>query len=89
MKCLHCESKNAKYGHRGLCYPCYMTPGVKEKYPRGWGTTNVPTGMTNANPTMDELDALVAEQMQCLPDWWERDQRLMGNPLPEAEHGYR
>lgn len=25
----------------------------------------------NADPTEEELEAIIAEQMKCLPDWWD------------------
>lgn len=32
MLCRHCQTKKANRP-RGLCWPCYYTPGVKELYP--------------------------------------------------------
>jgi hypothetical protein len=32
MLCRHCRRKKVNRP-RGLCWPCYYTPGVREKYP--------------------------------------------------------
>ena len=68
--CRHCQRRK-KVCPRGLCFACYHTPSIRRMYP--------PTSkfVTRGEPTMAELDALIARQMKCLPSWWQRDVERM------------
>lgn len=61
--CRHCTRRVANKP-RGLCKRCYQTPTVRNLYPVN------PKYMDRGEPTEAELEAMVEEQMQCLPDWW-------------------
>lgn len=41
----------------------------------------------SAYMTAEELDELVAEQMKCLPPWWDADRKKYGDPEPRR-HEY-
>lgn len=64
--CRHCGERKVNRP-RGLCWGCYYTPGVKEKYPVTCKTA--PRG----EPTEAELEAMIAEQMANLPPWWDAE----------------
>lgn len=62
MICVHCERRAANRP-RGLCWPCYNAPGVREQYgsaaakfgKRGAGTTGKkPPPPTEARPGSEE-----------------------------------
>jgi hypothetical protein len=56
---------------RGLCCCCYYRLDVRRIHPPTQPNTREP------EPTEAELEATIAEQMQCLPDWWERESMMM------------
>lgn len=66
--CKHCGRYKAIYS-RGLCFTCYKLPGLKDQYPTEYrrGCRNPGDGH---DPTAAEVEALVAEGMANLPDWW-------------------
>lgn len=66
MKCRHCHTNKAIQDKRLLCFACYMTPAIRRLYPSRVANEN--------RETMEELDALIAEQMrpENLPSWWNR-----------------
>lgn len=66
--CQHCRTRFVNRS-RDLCWECYYTPDIKALYRPKNRTANDP------EPTMAELDAMIAEQMQCLPKWWRKDVR--------------
>lgn len=74
--CLHCERRKPARGKRGLCFACYVEPAVRALYPR--------RAKYDVEPTEAELDAMIAEQMKCLPSWWHDESRLV-----DGEFGYR
>lgn len=74
MQCLNCEKRDAVYGMKGLCRKCHAIPAVRAKYPKLPSTKPCNTTGT-AEPTMEQLDALIAEQMESLPEWWDKDYR--------------
>jgi len=59
---------------RRLCYRCNHTPGVKERFP----IQDCFARVHIHEPTEAEVEALVEQQMRCLPTWWatERDRFL-------------
>lgn len=66
MICRHCSKFKANRP-RGLCWKCYYTPGVRDLFP----STSKFVG--KKEPTQAELDATIAEQMKCLPEWWDKE----------------
>lgn len=68
--CLHCKEQRA-VKCRGICAKCFYTPGVRELYPLIVPKTYRPD--STALLSEAELDALIAEQMKCLPKWWKRE----------------
>jgi hypothetical protein len=63
MGCLHCRM-DKKIRCLGLCYRCYDKKEIRVLY-GGHQPWN--------EPTQEEVDQCVFEQMQCLPKWWLRD----------------
>lgn len=65
--CLHCKTRYANRPH-GLCTSCYMNTAVRCRYPLR------KTGRRfDYEPTEEELNAIIAEQLQSpLPEWWQR-----------------
>ena len=68
MICRHCSEPKTLFARR-LCVRCYRTPGVKELYSSASADYH--------EPTEEELDAMIAEQMRNLPDWWDRESRAL------------
>lgn len=71
--CRHCRRRKANRA-RGLCWTCDQTPAVRALYP----VTSKYDPLRNklerhVEPTAEEIDALVAEQMKNLPEWWEQE----------------
>jgi hypothetical protein len=68
--CLHCGQHEANRA-KGLCWSCWRKPGVKEMYP----TSKYCPHSVSEQMTMEELDALIAEQSkpENLPAWWNDD----------------
>ncbi len=67
MPCLHCKA-DRRLRSRGLCYTCYEHPEIRAQYPtlcRHW--------LKHHDETMEEVEALIAEQRRCLPKWWDRE----------------
>ena len=63
--CQHCRTVRL-IRSRGLCWPCYETPEISRLYPP-----------PSIEPTEEELDAMIAEQMKCRPAWWDRETRAV------------
>lgn len=58
--CKHCGKVN-QIRHHGLCTTCYKKREVREAFgASSWAP----------EPTMQELDEMIAEQSKCLPSWW-------------------
>ncbi len=75
VPCLHCQSAPG-VAPRGLCFPCYRQPGVRDLYP-----TRVVR--PDHEPTALEIENLVAEQLTRLPSWWDRaSQEQAGDARP-------
>lgn len=66
-RCRHCDT-NAVNRPRGLCWTCYYTPGVLDLYP----STSKYCPKKHTEPSAEEVEATVAEQLKCLPEWWGR-----------------
>jgi hypothetical protein len=71
--CRHCR-RSAVSRPRGLCWGCYYAPGVKDLYPPN---SKFAKNHERREPTEAELDALIAEQMANLPEWWD-DEKCRG-----------
>lgn len=66
--CRHCNCRKVNRP-RGLCWRCYYTPAVRAMYLSTHKfAPHASKGITE--PTEAELEAMIAEQMQCLRDWW-------------------
>ena len=65
LACRHCGAVRWVRARR-LCSACYDRPAVRELYP----SRRSRTSGFEREPTEAELDALIAEQMRCLPAWW-------------------
>lgn len=78
--CPHCKERKGRRGNRGLCEVCYDDRDVRAQYPDARKQNGRECELTEA-----ELEALIAEQMQCLPDWWERDAAMMRQRSPLGE----
>lgn len=72
MLCRHCQVKNANRP-LGLCWTCYYKPGVRALYPSTSKYAPKRHGSAHREPTEAELDAIIAEQMKCLPAWWNKE----------------
>lgn len=78
--CRHCHRKPINRP-RGLCWTCYYTPGVRERYPstskfarRGVGNIQGPTPLpafpTNAPPgSIDKITILAERARRCQTLW--------------------
>ncbi len=71
-KCLHCRFRPVTRP-RGLCWPCYYIRSIRLKYP-----PLCRHGLAGARgheepETQEELDAIISEQMDNLPEWWEAE----------------
>lgn len=71
MICRHCNRKKASRP-RGLCWSCYYTPGVRERYPSQSVYGKWADGGLH-DPTEAELEAVIVEQMKHLPAWWNKE----------------
>lgn len=67
-----CGRKHNQTGKRGLCYHCYRVPAIRDATPRI-------CRRADDGETMAQLDARIAAAMQCLPAWWARESRRLGN----------
>jgi hypothetical protein len=95
MTCRHCGRSRVNRP-RGLCWSCYYTPGVRERYPstskfakRGVGNGNglapLPSIPTRARPGSPEKVAVLEErarQRQAL--WHPFDAPMDAERLPEG-----
>ena len=81
MVCRHCR-RHAANRPRGLCWTCYYTPGVRERYaprcPRGledfYGGTEPPLAPTRAMPgTLEKVAVLEQRARQRQALWHPQD----------------
>lgn len=63
--CGHCRQHEQEAGKFGLCGECYKIPAVFRRF-----MGREAKRRAAYEPTEQEIEALVAEQMQNLPDWW-------------------
>lgn len=64
--CPWCERNGRSYSN-GLCIKCHTIPEARLAHPYQFKGKKQPF---KPEPTMAELDALIAEQMKDLPPWW-------------------
>lgn len=81
-KCIHCGKECKRVQARKLGSCCYAKH--KNEYP-----TVIPYPVHTGEwfePTEEELEKMIAEQMQCLPPWWDAETRRIyknAERLPE------
>jgi hypothetical protein len=63
MTCKHCHHPNLPTRARGLCHRCHDVKEIRDQYPSG-------NKSGQDEPTQEELDQMISEQMSCLPKWW-------------------
>ena len=73
MRCVHCKREVRRLQARNLCWPCYRNPTIRPFYgrirPKTGGAVNPP----DVEPSEDEVERTIREQMENLPDWWKDD----------------
>lgn len=76
-------------GYRGKRYRLGDVRAVAKEYDARPGTAKIRAGRdTDREPTEAEVEAMVAEQMQCLPDWWwEEEARKLQRRAEGATNG--
>ena len=72
--CHNCSKVVARYYCRKLCGACWRNPVIRVRFPAAH------QGKHN-EPTEEELEAMIAEQMKNLPAWWPKN----GQPDMEDE----
>ena len=63
--CVNCKIRKGKI--RNLCNKCYEDRDIRKLYPKKTYTKGVEK---YEDPTQEELDKMIAEQMANLPSWW-------------------
>jgi hypothetical protein len=77
--CRHCEKPLGRRcgAGRGLCWTCYRLPDVRAQYCRYVAGPRVGGGKRERpeedEPTAEEIERMVAEQMANLPAWWDEE----------------
>ena len=90
MICRHCD-RSPVSRPRGLCWSCYYTPGVREKFPstskfcrRGVGNFNgaapLPAFPTKATPGSQEKVAILEERAKLKQSLWHPDDASFAGP---------
>lgn len=74
--CKHCGKVNIYLQGRGLCNRCHRTPEIKAQYAK----LREVGEYDGVEPTAEQVEQMVAEQMANLPDWWFDDAKRRGNP---------
>lgn len=64
--CLHCGVHPINRP-RGLCWGCYHTPGVRQLYPKGAANPDTAKYVGADEPTREEVEAMVREQLPTMP----------------------
>ncbi len=65
--CRHCGHAVVSLRPRGLCWTCFSSSTIRASY------LPLAGGYEDPEPTQEEVDAMVAEGMLCLPAWWNED----------------
>lgn len=93
--CKHCR-KSKVNRPRGLCWTCYYTPGVKDRYeptsakgrrgvPNFYGARPLPEPTTAAPGTPEKMAVLEARAAACQALWHPLDATREGDPRPLLE----
>lgn len=77
-KCQHCDNPGTR--PRGLCVRCYNNPRIRQQYP----STSKFSRRMDHEPTAEEVERMVAEQMENLPDWWPAPGEVDLDPIPRT-----
>ena len=64
--CLHCE-RVMVIACRGLCGSCYAVPAIRKRFPKVPRVKHTPPPWGNREPTMAELELMIAEQLPTMP----------------------
>lgn len=67
MICIHCK-RDMDLRAKGLCQTCWRYHG--HLYPRSPWRKRRTADEDDGPATMEEVEAIVAEQMLALPSWW-------------------
>lgn len=68
MICIHCK-RDMDLRAKGLCQTCWRHHG--HMYPKSpWRRRDRTADEDDEPETMAEVEAIIEEQMRCLPDWW-------------------
>ncbi len=62
MLCRHCQKELRNWRLRGLCWKCHKDVAIRKRYP------SLSKYHDEGEPTMAQLDRMIAEQMPTLPD---------------------
>lgn len=76
--CKHCKERNGIKYRCGLCKRCYGCIDIRVKYrvQRNYKGSNGGGDGVYRGPSMEELEALIAERSQNLPRWWHREPKV-------------
>ena len=77
--CHHCRERNGHACKRGLCTRCHGIKAVRDLY-----RVRAANKVEDMGPTMEELDALIAEQLPTMPNEPKDRSRLKILPLAVA-----
>lgn len=66
--CRHCRARSEYSRH--LCKTCFRDPAVRGLYPADTRKGMRFGGVGTREPSAEEVERIVAEQLQCLPWWW-------------------
>src|SRR4051812_25777678 len=64
--CRHCQKRGANRP-RGFCAECWFNPAIVALYPLK------PLQVPRREPTAEELEQTIREQLQRLPAWWHQE----------------
>ncbi len=73
--CKHCNFRARQKRKRELCNHCYETLTIRILYPSGKSLRRLGLLPDDKEPTEEELNSLIEEQRQHLPDWWDEEDR--------------
>lgn len=63
--CIHCRQNKGYLHRRGLCQTCFGKKQIRFRYPK--------LGQPDREPTEEEVEQTIKEQMENLPPWWHED----------------
>ncbi len=90
-ECRHCKRPGPVHRKHRLCVECYQNRRLWDDCPTALvAPAAVPDDEPEDGMSAEEVEALIAEQMQRLPAWWARAVRLQqrrGVSAARAEFG--